>query len=357
MMFGRPLSNQPSGLGQRDRAMKTPGGFMTTPSRTLFALAPLALFLGCGTEPDRSIAGTLAASHTSNFSAWSEPVSLGPTINAPGFNDQQPALSKDRLSLYFASNRPEGPGDVTLDLNLYVSQRACAEDSCPWGAPVGLGPIVNSALNDIAPALSRDGHWLFFASPRATGVPGESDIWVAWRENVHDDFGWQAPEKLGPGVNTGGFEGGPGYFENDQLGGAQLFFNRNPLPINTGGDIYMSEQAADGSWGAAVPVSELNSAAGDQRPSVTPSGLEIYFFSNRPGSIANSNDIWVATRESVLDHWSAPTNIGAPINTAAGESLAFILYHGGSESLYFTRNVAVGDNDIFVSTRVRRSGE
>ena len=342
---------------------------MRTASRPLAMLAPLALLLGCGTPSDRGIAGTLVASHLSNFSPWSEPVSLGPTINTSPYNDQQPALSKDALSLYFASNRPEAPGDVNLDLNIWVSQRACADDTCPWGAPMSLGSTVNSSVTDFAPALSRDGHWLFFASNRSTGVAGESDIWVSRRENVHDDFGWQPPVKLGAGVNTSGFEGGPGYFENDDAGVPQLFFNRNPFPSNAGGDIYVSEQAVDGTWGAAVPVSELNSDSSDQRPSVAPSGLEMYFYSNRLGSTLNtfcstpndprcstSNDIWVSTRESVLEPWSAPTNVGPPINTAVGDLLAFIFSHGGTEKLYFTRNVATPpaiDLDVFVSTRTR----
>src|SRR6266568_6185355 len=126
------------------------------------------------------------------------------------------------VCLYFASTRPEAPGDVNFDLNIWVSQRACADDSCPWGTPVSLGSTVNSSVGDFAPALSRDGHRLFFASNRSTGVTGESDIWVSWRENVHDDLGWQTPEKLGPGVNTSGFEGGPAYFENDDVGVPQL---------------------------------------------------------------------------------------------------------------------------------------
>ncbi len=342
---------------------------MTTASRILASLAPLVLLLACGTDADRRITGTISASHTSNFSAWSEPVNLGPTINTSPYNDQQAALSKDGVSLYFASTRPEGPGDANLDLNIWVSQRACADDGCPWGTPVSLGSTFNSSVADFAPALSRDGHRLFFASNRSTGAPGESDIWVSRRENVHDDFDWQPPVKLGAGVNTSGFEGGPGYFENDDLGAPQLFFNRNPLPSNAGGDIYVSEQAVDGTWGAAVPVSELNSDSSDQRPSVAPSGLEIYFYSNRLGSTLNlfcstpndprcstTNDIWVSTRESVLEPWSAPTNLGSPINTAVGETLPHIFAHGGAEQLYYTHNVAIPpavDNDIFVSTRTR----
>jgi len=335
---------------------------MTTASRTLASLASLALLFGCGTESNRTIAGTLVANHTSNFSAWSEPVSLGPTINMSGFNDQQSALSKDGLSLYFASARPEGPGDVNLDLNLWVSQRACGDDSCPWETPVSLGSTVNSSVNDFAPALSRDGHLLFFASLRQPGGHGSSDIWVSRRENVHDDFDWEPPVNLGAGVNASGFEGGPAYFENDDVGVPQLYFNKNPLPSNAAGDIYVSEQGADGTWEAAVPVSQLNSDSTDQRPSVAPNGLAIYFYSNRLGSTPNilgttSNDIWVSSRETVLEPWSAPVNLGLPISTAAGELHPFIVSHGATELLYFTRNVATPpaiDLDIFVSTRTRQ---
>ena len=329
---------------------------MTTEFRGLISLAPLALLLGCGTESDRSIAGTTLADHTANFSAWSEPVSVGLAINLPGVDDRQAVLSKDGLSLYFASNRPGALGTL---LDIWVSQRACADLTCPWGTPVSLGPTVNSSASDFAPALSRDEHWLFFGSSRPGAQSG--DIWVSYRANAHDDLGWEAPVNLGAGVNTSGFEGGPGYFENEDLGVPQLFFNRNPLPVNSGGDIYVSEQAADGSWGTAVPVPELNTDATDQHPSVAPNGLEIYLHSNRLGSILNplgtpSNDIWVSTRESVLAPWSAPTSVGAPINTDADESGAFIFSHGQTEELYFTRIVAIVpamDRDIFVSTRTR----
>lgn len=331
---------------------------MTTASRIIALLAALTLVLACGTEADRKITGSLSASHTSNLSAWSEPVSLGAPINMPGFNDQQAVLSKHGLSLYFASARPEGPGDVNFDQNIWVSQRACADDSCPWGTPVSLGSTVNSSVNDFAPALSRDEHWLFFASGRQQGAVGSSDIWVSFREDVHDDFGWGAPMNLGAGVNTTGFEGGPSYFENEEGGGAQLYYNHNPAPVNAGGDIYVSTQAADGSWGGGVEVANLNSAASDQRPSIAHDGRTIYFFSDRPGS--SSNDIWVSTRESVFSAWETPVNVGPPISTTGDERHPFIYSHGQTDMLFFARNVATPpaiDLDLFVSTRTRKGGE
>lgn len=320
---------------------------MTHNSRVLAALASLALLLGCASEPDQTMAGPILASHTANFSPWSDPVSLGPAINT-SFNEQQAALSKDGLSLYFASNRPGTPGPGPNDI--WVTHRSCLD--CPWSEPTNLGAPVNTGANDAAPALSRDGHRLFFLSNRPGSM--SSDIWVSWREHVQDDLGWQTPVNLGPGVNTPGFDGGPTYFENDGVGLPQLYFNHNPAPVNVGGDIYVSEQAADGSFGPATAVVELNSPDSEQRPSIAHNGLEIYLYSNRTGS--SSFDIWVSTRESVLAPWSAPTNLGPPINGTTAELHPLIVSRGGTESLYFARNVATPpamDLDLFVSTRRR----
>jgi hypothetical protein len=307
--------------------------------------------LGCGTESDGDIAGTLTASLASNFSAWSEPASLD-ALNTTS-SEQQATLSQDGLTLFFASNRP---GSLGVLLDIWVTHRADLE--APWGAPLNLGPVVNTSFSDFAPALSRDGHWLFFGSGRPGGSFGSGDIWAAWRENVHDDFGWQAPINLGSGINSTGFEGGPSYFENDEIGHAQLYYNHNDEPVNTGGDIYLSVQGADGSWGRGAPVVELNSTASEQRPSVGHSGLDIYMYSNRPGSLPDASgavttDIWMSTRASVLDPWSPPTNMGPPISSALPEIHPLIFSHGPIEELYFGRTVPDRGNELFVSRRAR----
>src|SRR5207247_10822153 len=120
---------------------------MKTAPPGLALLDPMELLVGCRTESDRSIAGTLVANHTSNFSAWSEPVSLGPAINTPGFNDQQAVLSKDGLSLYFASDRPwvpRAPGrfEATYRLSPSLERTAC------WSLKPGVfmaGPSLTGA--------------------------------------------------------------------------------------------------------------------------------------------------------------------------------------------------------------------
>ena len=69
-----------------------------------------------------------------------------------------------------------------------------------------------------------------------------------------------------------------------------------------------------------TPVSELNdAAANDIQPNVRKDGLEVVFSSNRTGTLGGQ-DIWIATRPSIYDPWSAPVNLGAAVNTAAAES-------------------------------------
>ena len=280
---------------------------------------------------------------TPKFSDWAAPTNLGCQINS-AFGDQGPAISKDGRSLYLGSMRPGGFGAS----DLWVSQRASVNN--PWGPPLNLGAIVNTPGVENIPALSRDGHFLFFNSDRE-GTSGGADIWVSYRENVHDDFGWQSPANLGVGVDSPGFELGAGYFENEELGVPLLFFGRGQTgPADT--DIYASELQADGSFGEAVLVPELSSAQGDQRPSLRFDGLEIYLASDRAGSLG-LNDLWVSTRESVLHPWKTPTNLGSTINSTSADTQPYVA--ADRLTLFFMSNRpgGCGGFDLYSATRTK----
>ena len=282
------------------------------------------------------------------FSDWSEPENLGPVVNSTG-NDAGPALSKDRLSLYFSSNRSGAGGS-----DLFVSQRSSV--TAPWGTPVNLGPVVNSAVDDATPNLSRDGHWLFFMSRRpgslanAMGVVG-FDIWVSHRQHVHDDFDWEPPAHLGPPVNSGSFDQSPFFFDNDDVGLPQIYFTRTLAA--TGNDILVTHLQADGTFSEPTQVSELNSTVSDAGASVRFDGLEL-FFSRRTGGLGNS-DLWTATRNHPLDPWSPPFNLGAVVNSGALDFDPHI--DSSREALYFTsdRTGGSGGQDLYVTTRAKQN--
>ena len=61
----------------------------------------------------------------STLDPWSTPVSLGPTVNYPGYTTGRPALSCQRTTLYFYADRPGGFGAR----DLYVATRERSVDS------------------------------------------------------------------------------------------------------------------------------------------------------------------------------------------------------------------------------------
>ena len=293
------------------------------------------------------------AAHAGSFSPWSGAVNAE---SLPGtsellnteFNDGCPIQSPAGLALYMASNRKRFVGDPRTDLDIWVSRRASTDD--PWGAPENL-EAVNSTADDFCPTPVRGGG-LFFVSRKVTegvtcgpttGTP-TGDIYFTRRNPTH---GWATPRHLGcgpDGPNSALDEQGPSYVE---AGDPSLYFSSGP-------DIFVSREKADGSFGPAAPVAELNSAANDIQPNVRKDGREVVFSSNRPGG-KGLQDIWGASRDSVDDPWSAPVNLGDAINTAdRSESRPSFSWDG--ETLYFGRAPAGQPGDIFVATRNRTRG-
>jgi hypothetical protein len=91
-------------------------------------------------------------------------------------------------------------GDSQGAKDLYVSR---PDGSGGWTEPVSMGPVLNSPGWDFAPWLTPDGKTLYFSSYGHMGY-GSADIFVSrrlddsWKE-------WSEPINLGPGLNGPGF--------------------------------------------------------------------------------------------------------------------------------------------------------
>jgi hypothetical protein len=277
--------------------------------------------------------------------SWSTPVNLGPVVNFPGYSQRQMAISPDGLSLYFSSNRLEGSFGAT---DLWVSHRVSPDDA--WGEPQNLGPNINSAGNEYGPDFSADGHWLFFESINRPDGYGGGDIYASYRQDTHDDFGWQPAVNLGPGVNSTYDEGDPSIFQDPQTGTTTLYFASFNRPEGMGDwDIYASTLQEDGTFGPAVPVSELNTPYRETHPNVSRDGLTLYFSSTRPGSVNESIDIWESTRATTHDRWSPPVNLGSSINTEFDDVSPYLSDDGNT--LFFSSTRPGGANfEIYMST-------
>lgn len=304
---------------------------VSTCVRSVFLLVVSTFAVGAG----------VSAQH---YSEWDSPQNLGGIVNS-AFNDQHPAVSPDGLSLYFVSDRPGGTGG----LDLWVTQRDSSED--PWQPPVPLSSTVNSMATEFAPAFSASGHLLFFGSDRPGGC-GDRDIWVSFRRNKRDDFGWQTPVNLGCVVNFSGFDDGPTYIEDDDYG-VTLYFTSLNRPGGFGDfDIWASTLNEDGTFNPPINVVELNSTVRDTRTAIRRGGGELLFTSNRSAGIGGL-DLWMATRDEQWPFWSVPLNLGSVVNSTANDGAPALSRDGQALFFYSNRPGGVGANDLYVSKRIK----
>jgi len=314
------------------------------------------------------LATAMAPSRTADdppqFSEWSAPVNLGSTVNGP-LGEWFSSITKDGLSLYFTADGCVVPTSTCREgyggWDIFVSQRDSLDD--PWGPPRNLGPAINTPYDEGAPAVSHDGHRLYFSSTRPGGFGG-NDIYVSRRQNKRDDFGWQLPKSLGGGVNTSANESGPDAFEEDGTGLITLYFDSNRSggpgpttddPGHNGNDIYVSTLLTDETFGPAILVWELSSASADRQPTIRRDGLEIYFASNRTGT-EGSLDLWVASRATTSDAWSEPSNLGPLLNGTKRDASPDLSFDGTKMYITADRPDSGGYFDLYVCTRNKLKG-
>ena len=202
-------------------------------------------------------------------------------------------------------------------------------------------------------AAHRNGKDFLFVSGRPGGCGGD-DI---YRTRLHAKKGWAAPENLGCTVNSGANEASPYLLEDELYFGSARAGGYSPAGdglVSGDADIYVSGLDGD-SFGVPVLAAGLNTAQ-NESAQLRRNGLEIYFESDRTGSLG-LNDIWTATRASTSDSWSTPTNLGSSVNSIANDLRPSLSWDG--TTLYFgsTRAGGEGVMDLYVTTRSKITGQ
>ena len=239
---------------------------------------------------------------------WGSPVNLGPTVNSSA-GDKAPCISADGLSLYFSSDRPGGHGAH----DLWVTTRKT--QSAPWGEPTNLGPTVNSPADEHAPSLSTDGLELYFSghqtSPESArpGGSGEADLWVTTRKTTHDP--WGAPVNLGPTVNSPSADASPSLSGD----GLSLYFN-SWRPVGSASAIWVTQRKSTSDpWGTPLKLGLAVNASWEANPDISRDGSTLYFSSRRPGGVGGS-DLWQATLAKSTPESRAASRLAASLHEA-----------------------------------------
>jgi len=237
------------------------------------------------------------------------------------------------------------------------------DDPVPF-SPRNLGGNVNSPYDEYWPSISADGRTLVFTRliPRedmdkmksrlarmeqrrrqfleSMMSTEQEDFFVSIRR----DTGWSQAVNLGAPINTEMNEGA----QSLSADGKTMYFSACNKKGGEGGcDIYIS-RLEDGQWTAPENLGPpVNTSHWESQPSISPDGRTLYFTSNRRGG-KGKKDLWKSIRRAD-GSWQKPVNLGDSINTPGEEMAPFI--HMDNQTLYFSSDgrIGMGGQDLYKS--------
>jgi OmpA-OmpF porin, OOP family len=223
-----------------------------------------------------------------------------------------PVLTADQKQLIFTRREGDGPND---DEDLMVSTR---DENGKWKLPQSISKNINTPLNEGTCAISADGRRLIFTSCSGRDGIGSCDLY----ESRKIGEVWTAPKNLGRNVNTNEWESQPSLSAD----GRTLYFVSDRRAGLGRRDIWISTLNDQGVWTRAVNAGkQINSQFDEISPFIHVNDRALYFASNGlPGF--GGYDLYVSEKDS--SKWSAPQNIGSPINDNEDQFSLFITADG-----------------------------
>ncbi|QNF34914.1 PD40 domain-containing protein [Adhaeribacter swui] len=273
---------------------------------------------------------------------------LGPTINSP-FSDHSPVISRDNKTLiYTTRNRTAVHEKVNTD-GEYTEEivEAVRLDADTWSEPRSLNLHLNSKGHDASIQLFDNDTRLLMYRQSQNG-----DFYVARRKESN----WSLPEKLNGHINTPNYES-DAFITHDNN---TLYFATTHFSKKGDKDLFMSRKDANGVWGKPVSLGNtINTAFDEDSPFLTPDGKTLYFTS-RGHNTMGGYDVFVSHLDSVTQTWSAPENMGYPINSPDDDTYFRLNADGTMAYLSSYRMGGYGEKDIWsidLSKEVKIKGQ
>lgn len=196
--------------------------------------------------------------------------------------------------------------------------------------------MLNTPINEGAHTLSADGNFMVFTACDRRDSKGGCDLYYSRKKNGE----WIEPINMGPVINTPAWESQPSLSADGQM----LYFTSNRKGGKGGKDIWVSLRAGDNNgWTKPINLdAPINTAGNEESPFIHADGLTLYFRSDyHPGM--GGFDLFLSQRGINAISWSAPKNLGYPINSSGDEGALTVSLDG--EHAYFASDKAYGKDD------------
>lgn len=217
--------------------------------------------------------GDIYVSRQNERGIWQIPEQAEGTVNSDA-DEGVISFSPDGQTMYLSRSNPSSTENTTVEI--FTSQRSDAS----WSEPVKLEIFGDSLSSAGHPAVSSDGHFLYFVSDMPGGFGG-TDIW-----RIHLNGEKPMPVNMGPQVNTPGNEMFP-YSRNDSL----FYFASDGHPGFGGLDIFRAKINSTGDFWSVENMGEpINSSADDF--GITFGKGESGFFSSNRNDLRGYDNIY-----------------------------------------------------------------
>jgi len=230
-------------------------------------------------------------------------MNLGPLVNSK-YADINPYISSLENLLVYSSKRGN-------NYNIYVSKKNTS--GTLWEKSKLAGNYVNTNSDEFVAGLSPNGKELFV---HYNQVSGFEDINLSQRSKGI----FRELEDPGSKINSTYREEGACISQDESV----MYF-ASDRPGGYGGfDIYYSLKLPEGNWGPSINLGkQINSPYDENYPNLSLDGKKLYFASKGHGSMGGF-DIFYSKFDTIAQNFSAPVNMGYPINNAYdNKSIAF----------------------------------
>ncbi|MEP1035121.1 OmpA family protein [Ekhidna sp.] len=226
-----------------------------------------------------------------------------------------PAITIDNATMFY-TKRDFVKGDEDIVVSYFKNNS--------WSPAESVSSRINSPLNEGACTVSADGRMMIFTSCDGANSLGSCDLYITKKSG---DV-WSRPKNLGKPINSIYWESQPSLSAD----GKTLYFSSNRTGGFGGRDIWVSYHT-DGKWSTPKNLGQsINTRSDETTPFIHPNGVSLYLSANGyPGM--GGYDLYVASKNDTV--WSAPKNLGYPINTHKDE-VAIVIGADG-ETAYFAK--------------------
>ncbi len=263
---------------------------------------------------------------------------MGKNLNST-YADYSPVLTADQNTMIFTTRSIESTGgNLTPEGKYFEDIYISHFENSTWSKAQSIGKPINTDENEASVGISPDGQEILIYKDDN----GDGNIYST---TLNGDV-WSTPIKLNSNINSKHWE--PSAFISAD--GHFIYFTSNRPGGFGGRDIYVSQKTKDGEWGKAKNMGALiNTEYDEDAPFIHPDGITLFFSSNGHNTMGGF-DIFYSMMSENNSKWSAPVNVGYPINSP-DDDVFYVVSPDKTKAYYSSfKEGGLGEKDNYMIT-------